>query len=96
MKILATLTLMPGANVEKLRAELAAELRASWGLYAAGALREAYATEDPKRVVFVLEAQDAAAAKQFLAPLPLVAAGMFDIAYLELRPFVNWSVLFAH
>jgi hypothetical protein len=96
MKILATLTLMPGANAEKLRAELAAELRASWGLYAAGALREAYATEDPKRVVFVIEAKDAAAAQQLLAPLPLVAAGMFDIALVELRPFVNWSVLFAH
>jgi hypothetical protein len=58
-------------------------------------LREAYATEDPKRVVFVMEADDAAAAKRQLAPLPLVAAGIFELECLELRPFVNWSMLFA-
>jgi hypothetical protein len=96
MKILATLTVKPEANLEKLRAELADELRGSWALYACGALREVYATERPRRVVFVIEAADAAAARQLLAPLPWVAAGAFEIAFSELRPFVNWSMLFAH
>jgi len=96
MKVLATLTLVPDAKLETVRAELASELRGSWALYASGVLREVYATEDPKRVVFVVEAEDSAAARRLLATLPLVAAGMFHIETLELRPFVNWAMLFQH
>lgn len=95
MKVLAVLTLMPEAKLETVRAELADELKASWALYASGVLREVYATEDPKRVVFVLEADDAAGAKRLLAPMPLVSAAMFKMEFVELRPFVNWSMLFA-
>jgi hypothetical protein len=95
MKVLAMLTLKPEAKLEKARADLANELKASWALYASGALREVYATEDPKRVVFVLEADDAASANRILARLPLVAAAIFDLEFVELRPFVNWSMLFA-
>ncbi len=94
MKVLAMLTLMPEAKLETVRAELADELNASWALYASGALREVYATEDPKRVVFVLEADDVAGAKRLLATLPLVAADIFELQFVELRPFVNWSMLF--
>jgi hypothetical protein len=95
MKVLALLSLVPEAQLGTVRAELANELRGSWALYASGVLREVYATDDPKRVVFVMEAEDAAAASRQLAPLPLVAAGMFNVECLELRPFVNWSMLFA-
>jgi hypothetical protein len=95
MKVLALLSLVPEAQLGTVRSELADELRGSWALYASGVLREVYATEDPKRVVFVMEAEDAAAARRQLAPLPLVAAGMFNVECLELRPFVNWSMLFA-
>jgi hypothetical protein len=95
MKVLAMLTLMPEAKLTTVRAELANELKGSWALYSSGVLREVYSTEDPRRVVFVMEADDAAAAERQLAPLPLVAAGMFKVECLELRPFVNWSMLFA-
>ncbi len=95
MKVLATLTLMPDAKLDTVRGELANELKGSWGLYASGVLRELYATEDPKRVIFIMEADDIAAAGRLLAPLPLVAAGMFHLELVELRPFVNWSMLFA-
>ena len=44
MKVLAMLTLKPEAKLEKARAELANELKASWALYASGALREAKAS----------------------------------------------------
>lgn len=96
MKVLAILTLMPEARLETVRAELAEELKGSWALYSAGVLREVYATEDPKRVVFIMEGADAAATKQTLGALPLVAAGIFRMELVELRPFVNWSMLFAH
>jgi hypothetical protein len=96
MKVLAIVTLMPEAPLDTVRAELVAELEGSWALYASGVLREVYATEDPNTVVFMVEAADAEAAKQILAPLPMIAAGMFKMEFLELRPFVNWSKLFAH
>ena len=96
MKVLAILTLKPEARLEIVRAELANEIRGSWRLFASGVLREAYATEVPSRVVFVIETDDLAAAERHLAPLPLIAAGMFQVELMELRPFVNWSMLFVH
>jgi hypothetical protein len=95
MKVPAILTLKPEAKLETIRAELANEIRGSWALYASGVLREAYATEVPSRVVFVIEADNAEAAERHLAPLPLVAAGTLQMEFVELRPFANWSMLFA-
>jgi hypothetical protein len=96
MKVLAIIDVSPGANMAELRKALPEEIKGSWGLFATGVLREAYATASPTRVVFVLEADGAAAAEAHLRPLPMVAAGLVKIEYLELRPFVNWSALFAH
>jgi hypothetical protein len=59
MKVLAMLTMVPEAPLWTVRAKLANELRGPWALYASGVLREVYVTEDPKRVVFVMEADDA-------------------------------------
>ena len=95
LKVLAILSLKAKASFESVRAELANEIRCSWSLFATGVLREAYATEIPSRVVFVIEADDMAAAERQLVPLPLIAAGLFDVEFMELRPFVNWSMLFA-
>jgi hypothetical protein len=95
MKILAILDVSPGAPMEIVRAELANELKGSWTLFASGELREAYATATPTRVVFVLEAENVAHAEGHLRKLPLVAAGHFKFELVELRPFVNWSMLFA-
>jgi hypothetical protein len=46
-------------------------------------------------VLFVLEAQNAAQADEQLRELPLVAAGQLTVELVELRPFVNWPILFA-
>ena len=59
MKLLAIIDVAATAQLSSVRAELASELKASWALFAAGVLREAYATPTPTRVVFVLEAQAA-------------------------------------
>jgi hypothetical protein len=95
MKILAILDVLPGAPMESIRATLANELKGSWALFASGVLREAYATASPTRVVFVLEAENTAQAEEHLRKLPLVAAGHLNFELVELRPFVNWSMLFA-
>jgi hypothetical protein len=81
--------------MERVRAELAKELTGSWSLFASDILREAYATAAPTRVVFVLEVPDVEHARQHLEGLPLVAAGLMQLELIELRPFVNWSMLFA-
>ena len=94
MKFLAIVDVAEGAALERIRAELASELKASWALFASGVIREAHATEKPTRVVFTLEAQDRAAASAALQSLPLIAAGLFHVELVELRPFANWSLLF--
>jgi hypothetical protein len=95
MKVLAMLTLKPDARLDAVRADLANEIRGSWSLFASGVVREAYATELPSRVVFIIEADSVADAERSLSSLPLIAAGMFEVKTMELRPFVNWSLLFA-
>lgn len=94
MKLLAIIDVAATAELSGIRAGLASELQASWALFAAGVLREAYATEAATRVVFILEADDRAQAEAQLGTLPLIAAGSFRCELIELHPFVNWSRLF--
>jgi hypothetical protein len=91
MEILAIIDVAQDADMEAIRAELPNELKGSWDLFANGVLREAYLTEKPTRVVFVLEAHDRAAAEAHLRTLPLVASGAMQVRTMELRPFTNWS-----
>ena len=93
MKILALISLKNGVSMDEVRPELAAELQGSWQLYLGGALREAYLTESPARVVFILEANGPQEARVELQKLPLVAKGVFDVQLIELRPFANWALL---
>ncbi len=94
MKILAIVDLSATADRGEVFRRLNEELRESWKLFSANVIREAYATADPTRVVFVLEADDLAAADAALRQLPLVELGFFTVQYIELRPFSNWSRLF--
>jgi hypothetical protein len=95
MKFLAIIDVVPGAPADKIRVELANEVREIWKRFCADSLREAYATEKPTRVVFVLEASDAGSAIADLDKLPLIEAGFLRHEVIELRPFANWSLLFA-
>jgi len=95
MKTLAIISVAPGAETATIRQHLADELRGSWEMFANGTLREAYATENPGRVVFILETASLDDARTLLGDLPLVRAGCFSLELLELRPFVNWSLLFS-
>jgi hypothetical protein len=95
MKVLAVVKLAESADMSDVRRLLSDELRCSWNLYAENIIREAYMTDDPTRVVFVLEAVDLAAAEAQLQKLPLVAKGSFTVQLIELRSFANWALLFA-
>jgi hypothetical protein len=59
------------------------------------ALCEAYATGKPTQIVFVLEAKSAEEAASYLGRLPMIDAGIMTFRLIELRPFANWSLLFA-
>ncbi|CAL75726.1 conserved hypothetical protein; putative dimeric alpha+beta barrel [Bradyrhizobium sp. ORS 278] len=95
MKILCIVTLSPTADRNEVARRLSEELRESWTLYAGGVIREAYATDDPTQVVFVLEAADIATAEAALGRLPLIHEGSFTLQLIALRPFSNWARLFA-
>ncbi len=94
MKVLSILTLSATADRSDIMRRLTEELRGSWALYTADVIREAYATDDPTQIVFILEAADLADAKAALERLPLVGSGSFIVQLTALRPFNNWSRLF--
>jgi hypothetical protein len=58
MKVLAIVDLSATADRAEVFRRLNEELRESWRLFSEDVIREAYATGDPTRVVFVLEAVD--------------------------------------
>jgi hypothetical protein len=95
MKILTIINVSASADLSQLRQRLDEELQESWKLFAESIIREAYATDDPARIAFVLEAADIAAAQAQLGRLPLVKLGYFTLQFIELRPFTNWARLFA-
>ena len=95
MKVLAIIDLAMGVEPREALSRLDEELLGSWRLFGSDVLRETYATEDPRRVVFVLEAADLKVAEDALATLPLVKLGLFTVQLTELRPFANWSRLFS-
>lgn len=96
MRVLAIVQMLPTADRGKVISQLNDELKASWKLFEQDVLREAYGTDIPGRVVFIFEASDITVAQAALNGLPLVQAGCFDVQLIELRPFANWSRLFAN
>lgn len=95
MKVLAIIDRSSAARIEEMRANLQRELSESWALFKVGVLREAYVASS-RRAVFVLEAEDVSQAQMHMQNLPLVASGMMSVELVELRPFANWELLFAH
>lgn len=95
MKCLAIIDVADKAPIDAIRAGLREELRHSWTLFVEGTLREAYATAKPTQIVFVLEVTGADEAASHLGRLPMIEAGIITFQLIELRPFANWSFLFA-
>ena len=95
MKIFAISKNQPGATPEQLRPHFVAESKAAWDLYASGAIREIYLRTDRPGAVIVLEADSVEAARQTLATLPLMQAGLIDFDYLPVGPFSSFALFFA-
>jgi hypothetical protein len=87
----------PRADVarEALQQHAAEEIRAVWDLYAKGHVREFYVrTDEPGRVVLVLESASVEAATEALATLPFARLHLIDFDVIPLAPFAGLSLLF--
>lgn len=71
-----------------------AEARRSWELHQEGVVREISFRTDAHRSVMVLEAADEASAREALATLPFVRAGVLTFEVVGLRPYDGWARLF--
>ena len=95
MKILALEKEMPDVTAEDFRPHVEAEAARAWELYQAGVIRELYFRGDRPVAVLVLECADAREARQMLATLPLVKAGLITFEIIPLAPYPGFARLFA-
>jgi muconolactone delta-isomerase len=71
------------------------EARRVWELQQSGAFREIYFNADQHTAVLMLECSDMDAARQLLATLPLVQAGLITFDVIPLVPYDGYARLFA-
>jgi hypothetical protein len=95
VKILALEHESPGVAAEQFRPHLRREAARAWELYQAGVIRELYFRRDQSTAVLVLECADVEAAREALATLPLVEAGLIRFDLLPLAPYPGFARLFA-
>ncbi len=95
MKVLALEVETPGSTAEQFGPHLKAEARRVWELYQAGTLREIYFRQDWPGAVLILECADADEARDVLATLPLVRAGLIAFEIIALRPYPGLARLFS-
>jgi Muconolactone delta-isomerase. len=94
MKILAMEIEVEGINPEQYQPHLKAEAQRAWELYQSGTIRELYFRSDRSEAVLMLECADSNEAKQILASLPLVKAGLITFEIIPLFPYSGFVRLF--
>ncbi|WP_299404770.1 hypothetical protein [uncultured Roseobacter sp.] len=95
MRLLVIWRLADGVSEPDVAPHMESEEKWAWAAYRDDFLREHYLTDDGATVVSVLEATTLEEAKGRIETLPLFAAGLIKPEFLQLRPFMNWEVLFA-
>ena len=96
MKLLALEKEIPGTPATAFRAFLKAEAAKAWELYQQGVVRELYFNAEEHTAVLLLECQDMQAARQILAQLPLVQAGLIEFEIIPLMPYDGFERLFGN
>jgi hypothetical protein len=95
MKILVMPKPIEGVPRESLLQHAGEEIRAVWDLYAQGVIREFYTRlNEPGRVVLMLEATSAEAARDTLATLPYAQMHLIDFDVIPLESFTGLARLF--
>ena len=94
MKILAMEIEVAGVRPEQFTPHLKPEARRVWELYQNGTIRELYFRADRSEAVLILECADLNEARQILASLPLVQAGLITFDVIPLIPYPGFARLF--
>lgn len=95
MKVLALEQDVPGVPGDAFGPHLKAEALRVWELHQAGVLREIYFRQDRSAAVLVLECAGVEEAREALATLPLVKAGLITFDLIPLIPYPGLARLFA-
>jgi hypothetical protein len=96
MKFLALEHENPGATSERFQALLKDEARCVWELQQSGTLREIYFHAEEHTAILMLECAHTEEARQQLATLLLVRAGLIDFDLIPLAPYDGLARLFVH
>jgi muconolactone delta-isomerase len=94
MKILAMEIGTEGVTSGQFKPHLKSEAKRVWELYQDGTIREFYFREDRSEAVLMLECADPGEARQMLASLPLVKAGLITFDIIPLVPYPGIARLF--
>ncbi len=95
MRFLAIERAVPRVSSERFTPDLLeAEAMRVWQLQQAGVLRELYFRTDRRDAVLMVETADVEEAREALATLPLVEAGLIDFELIPLRPYDGFARLF--
>ncbi len=94
MKILALERETPGTTDEQFAPHLEAEAARAWELHQAGVIRELHFRADRDEAVLVLECASVEEARDALATLPLVRAGLIAFDLIPLRAYPGFERLF--
>ncbi len=84
-----------GVTGAQFQPHLKAEARRVWELHQAGVVREMYFRDDQPTAVLVLECGNLEEARNVLATLPLVQAGLIALELIPLRAYPGFARLFA-
>ena len=95
MKILAIERENRTATNQDFQPYLKAEAAQVWQLYQTGVFRELYFRQDQDTAVLVLECESVQVARQVLATLPLVQAGLITFELIPLRAYPGFARLFS-
>ncbi len=94
MKIVALERETPGTTDEQFAPHLEAEAARAWELHQAGVIRELHFRADRDEAVLVLECASVEEARDALATLPLVRAGLIAFDLIPLRAYPGFERLF--
>lgn len=94
MRILAIEKGSPDIQADQYLPYLKPEAARAWELYQAGVLRELYFRADRREAVLLMECDTLQEAKEALASLPLVEAGLITFEVIPLVPYPGFSRLF--
>jgi muconolactone delta-isomerase len=96
MMILALEREAPGLTDANFAPYLKAEAARAWELYQAGILRQLYFNAEEHTAVLFLECASTTEARDLLATLPLVRAGLITFEIIPLAPYPGFARLFGN